>query len=149
MTQLVLDASVAAKWFLPEAGEPLAARALELLELHAEGRIGFLVPDLFWAEFANILWKAARQGRWPEHAANEALKEMRRQKLSTFAMESVIEDALELAFATKRAVYDCVYLSLALAQGASMITADERLANAVGGALPVQWLGAFRIGDFP
>jgi len=31
MTQFVIDASVAAKWFLPPSGEPLAVEALRLL----------------------------------------------------------------------------------------------------------------------
>ena len=63
MTQFVIDASVAAKWFLPPAGEPLADEALRLLAGYADGRFRFVVPDLFWAECGNILWKAVRQGR--------------------------------------------------------------------------------------
>jgi len=44
---LVLDASVAAKWFLPSVDEPLAAEAQTLLRRYANGDIEFTVPDLF------------------------------------------------------------------------------------------------------
>ena len=46
MSLLVLDASVAAKWFLPRVGEPLADEALALLRRYAEGEIELIVPDL-------------------------------------------------------------------------------------------------------
>lgn len=53
MTSYVLDAGVAAKWFLPAATEPLSREALQLLQRYAKGRVNFVVPDLFFAEFAN------------------------------------------------------------------------------------------------
>ena len=63
MTTVVLDASVAAKWFLPSPSETLRDEAFNLLGQYANGELRFIVPDLFWPEFGNILWKAARQGR--------------------------------------------------------------------------------------
>jgi predicted nucleic acid-binding protein len=60
---VVLDASVAVKWFLPASGEPLRNEALGLMRRYANGEIRFVVPDLFRAETANILWKAVRQRR--------------------------------------------------------------------------------------
>jgi hypothetical protein len=41
---VVLDASVAAKWFLPQ--EPLVPEALHLLERYVGGQLRFVVPDL-------------------------------------------------------------------------------------------------------
>ena len=63
MTTVVLDASVAAKWFRPPADETLLEEALDLLGRYTKGEVRFIVPDLFWPEFGNILWKAMRQGR--------------------------------------------------------------------------------------
>jgi predicted nucleic acid-binding protein len=73
VTACVLDASVAAKWFLPGARETLAAEAAEVLEAYAAGRLRLLVPDLFWPEVGNILWKAVRQGRMSLTSAEEAI----------------------------------------------------------------------------
>src|ERR1700691_5584168 len=106
MKLLVLDASVAAKWFLPRADEGLVDEAFHLLRRHAEGEIEFTAPDLFWAEFGNVLWKAVRQGRWSGTAATKALQQMQEQRLSTVPAEDLVEDALVIALATGRAVYD-------------------------------------------
>lgn len=141
MKLVVLDASVAAKWFLPRAGESLVDEALQLLSRHADHEIEFTVPDLFWAEFGNILWKAVRLGRWSAGAAESALQRMRELKLSIVPTAGLVEDALSIALAAGRSVYDSVYISLAVRSGVELVTADERLANAVAARLPVKWLG--------
>ena len=41
-----------------------------------------------------------------------------------------------------RTVYDSLYVALAVQSKSVMITADERLANALAAKLPVKWLGA-------
>ena len=46
MTAYILDASVAAKWFLPSAGETLTVEALQLLKDYANGRVTLAVPRL-------------------------------------------------------------------------------------------------------
>jgi predicted nucleic acid-binding protein len=138
---LVLDASVAAKWFLPRAGESLVEEAFQLLSRHADQEIEFVAPDLFWAEFGNILWKAVRLGRCSAGAAESALQRMRQLKLSIVPAEGLIEDALSIALAAGRTVYDSLYIALAVHSGADLVTADERLANATAARLPVKWLG--------
>jgi len=92
MTLFVIDASVAAKWFLPPSGEPLAEEALRLLAGYAEGRFRFAVPDLFWAECANILWKAVGQGRWTRSAAEETILALRGRSLPTTSSLDLLED---------------------------------------------------------
>jgi predicted nucleic acid-binding protein len=141
MRLLVLDASVAAKWFLPRAGESLVEESFDLLRRHAEGEIEFTAPDLFWPEFGNVLWKAVRQGRWSGTAATKALQQMQEQRLSTVPAADLVEDALAIALASGRTVYDSLYIALAVQRGAELVTADERLANAVAARLPVKWLG--------
>ena len=51
MIAYVLDASVAAKWFLPAAHETLADEAMRVLDAYVAGQLRLLVPDLFWPEF--------------------------------------------------------------------------------------------------
>jgi predicted nucleic acid-binding protein len=83
MSLFVMDASVAAKWFLPPSGEPLSAEARNLLSTYADGRVRFAVPDLFWAECANILWKAVRQGRWTVRSAQASITLLKRRPFPT------------------------------------------------------------------
>ena len=143
MNLLVLDASVAAKWFLPRSGEPLVEEALALLRRYAEGEIELIVPDLFWAECGNILWKAVRVGRVPEKAATDALSEMGHYALSTVSGRELAEDALGIALSTGRTVYDAMYVALAIKRASVFVTADERLVNSLATHWPVRWLGTF------
>jgi predicted nucleic acid-binding protein len=144
MSLLVLDASVAAKWFLPAAGETLPDEALHLLRCYTNGQIRFIVPDLFWAEFANILWKAVRQGRCTKTTANAAVAAMRDRNLPTASSRTLLAQALNLATAFDRTVYDCLYVAVAIDSKAEFVTADERLAHALALHLPVRWLGSMK-----
>jgi predicted nucleic acid-binding protein len=51
--------------------------------------------------------------------------------------------ALKIALVYDHSVYDCLYVAMAIQFKIDMITADERLANALAASLPVKWLGAF------
>jgi predicted nucleic acid-binding protein len=138
----VVDASVAAKWFLPAQGETLTDEALELLYRYTTSQIRFIVPDLFWAEFANILWKAVRQGRWTKDAADTAIAAMKDRNLPTVPSLALLEAAFAIANTFQRTVYDSLYVALAIISKAQLLTADERLARALAATLPVKWLGS-------
>jgi predicted nucleic acid-binding protein len=142
MTTLVLDASVAAKWFLPSAGESLTDEASALLKSYARGRLRLLVPDLFWIEFANILWKSVRQGRWPQASAELALRAMRQRQFPTVPSLTILEEAFAIASVFDRTLYDSIYVALAVMSKTQLVTGDERLAKALATHLPVKWLGA-------
>jgi predicted nucleic acid-binding protein len=139
LTSYVLDPSVAVKWFL-RVGEPLAAEALQLFKSYKAGEADFLVPDLFFAEFANILWKAQLRGRCDATLADAAILEVIGIGFPAFSSFSLIEAAIQIARAYQRTVYDCIYVALAVETRSEMVTADERLANSLPG-LPVVWLG--------
>jgi predicted nucleic acid-binding protein len=140
---VVVDASVAAKWFLPSTNEPLADEAFHLLHRYMNDEIRVLVPDLFWAEFGNVLWKSVRLGRCTESAARASLGSLRERNLTTVPSLTLIEKALEIATACGRTVYDSLYVALAVHSKAPLVTADEKLANALAARFPVKWLGAF------
>jgi len=57
LNSLVLDASVAIKWAMPLAREPLTDESLRLLKRYVDGEVEFIVPDVFWAEVGNVLWE--------------------------------------------------------------------------------------------
>lgn len=142
MNQLVLDASVAFKWTLPAAIEPLSSEAVRLLQRYANGDVDFIVPDIFWAEIGNIAWKGARQRRWSQKEAHEIAGSMQARQFKTVSSLSLLADALKLACAFDRTIYDCLYVALAVQSKTELITADERLATSLAAYLPVKWLGA-------
>jgi predicted nucleic acid-binding protein len=143
LISLVLDASVAIKWAIPSAREPFTDAALRLLKRYVDGEVEFIVPDVFWAEVGNVLWKGTRQGRWRQGEAEAVAADMKARDFKTVSSVVLLDEALKIAFAHDRAVYDCLYVALAVQSKTDLITADERLANAVAAHLPVKWLGAF------
>lgn len=138
----MLDASVAAKWFLSAKDESHKEAALGLLRLYVAGDVQFVVPDLFFAEFGNILWKAERLKRCSPLTADLALEAIVGRNIPSFPTGPLLKSALLIARRYGRTVYDSLYLALAVEADASFVTADERLANSARGRLPVLWLGA-------
>ena len=131
---LVVDASVAAAWVLPDEGGA-AADAI----LHRVAAEGAVVPGLLWHELRNILLVAARRGRLPADEIAPSLLRLRRLPLETVDMAAGGDAAL-IALATGRGLtaYDAAYLLLARERGLPLATADRalrRAAEAEGAAL--------------
>jgi predicted nucleic acid-binding protein len=142
LTSYVLDASVAAKWFIP-GDEPFAAEASVVLADYVAGQRSLIVPDLFWPESGNILWKAVRLGRISRPSASRALLNLQQIRIPTVPSEPYLNAAFEIAAAFERSVYDALYVAVAVSCNWSLLTADERLVNALGSKFPIRWLGAF------
>jgi predicted nucleic acid-binding protein len=140
---LVVDASVAVKWCLPAAREGFVAQAEELLNSYRRNEILFLVPDLFWVELASALWKATRRTEISPDEAMSALSFVRDLGIATVPCGDLVPQALLLAVSHGRTVYDSLYVALAMQSETDLVTADERLANALAARFSVKWLGAF------
>jgi predicted nucleic acid-binding protein len=145
MKAWVLDASVAAKWFLPPEDETLVEEALGILTAFGSGSCRLMVPDLFWSEMPNIFWKASRSGRITRKIAQEATDELISLNLETRSSKTLASEAVRLALGCNRPVYDSVYVTLAVMSGRPLLTADERLVNVLGHRFPIRWLGSVDI----
>jgi predicted nucleic acid-binding protein len=139
---VVVDASVGAKWLVLFAQEEFADRAKTLLDRRTAGEIIVLVPDLFWLEISSALCKAMRRNKCTSTEANQALSEMRQLPLQTVSSTKLVNSAQQIAIQYGRSIYDSVYVALAREARSEVVTADEKLANAVAAHLPVKWLGA-------
>ena len=143
MTRWVIDASVALKWCLPAHSEMFVSQAVELLDSYRSGDVQFLVPDLFWIELANALWKAVWKETIDHPGADTAYAKVIDLEIPTIPSYDLVPKALQLAVTNRRTVYDSLYVALAMQSQSVLITADERLANALAARFPVKWLGAF------
>ena len=143
MSQVIVDASVVAKWVLPGIHEPLAEEASQLLVQYVDDEIQLVVPDLFWAEMGSFLWKAVRARRCELSEAQTGLAELSKYRIATIPTKSHLDFAFVIATAFDRSVYDSLYVALAVSFKSHLITADEKLANALAAQLPVKWLGAY------
>lgn len=126
MKTLVVDASVAAKWFLPE---PDASAAVRLLD----GRYRLAAPDLIHAEMGNIAWKLHARGVLDAQEVSDMIEHFLLMPLEVHDSAFLLASALEIAIATQRTVYDSLYLALAVELDGTGITADERWVHNLAG----------------
>src|ERR1700675_1445922 len=116
------------KWVLPPADESLVPEALDLLRLYVQEKIRFIVPDIFWADFVNVAWKAVRIRRWTADEARSAIRDVADRNFPTVSSKDLLAAAFILANGFNRSLYDCLYVALAVATNGEMVTADEKLA---------------------
>ena len=121
--RLVVDASVAAKWLIPESDSAIAMQLLDRsYELHA--------PRVLVSEVANVLWRNAVTGSLPLFEADRLAAAVTEMSLTWDDDESICAEALRIAVELGHPVYDCMYLALARRIGAKVVTADERFVSA-------------------
>jgi len=117
----VVDASVAAKWFLPVEREPQGELARELV-----GRLAMRTTTLAFYEVGNVL--STYSGGWSEEQIGKALS----------LLLEICGDPLELAPADHRATaelalahglsfYDASYVAIANRMGRRVLSADGDL----------------------
>ena len=125
--RIVVDASVAAKWYFAEPGHEAADR---VLAARIAGEHELLAPDLIVPEFVNVLWKRVRRQECTRAAAQVVLELWEVDRPSLVASSDLATQAFDLATALDQSVYDCLYLALALEIEAPLATADRQLARA-------------------
>lgn len=129
--KLVVDASVIAKWVLPEA---MSAEARVLLDHEV------MVPDLAFAEIANLLTMRVIRGEMMAAEASRALQFVLSLNPISFPSRELVSEALAMAGNLQHPAYDLVYVALARQQGAQFVTADKRLIAKIRNlALPPSW----------
>lgn len=123
---VVLDASVAVRWVVEEAGSDEAAALLER-------DVAWIAPRLLLTEAASALRrKVADKALAPAAAAQSLdalLQAIADGVIRLIDDERVIAPALLLAVSLQHKVPDCLYLALAEREGAGIATADDRLAR--------------------
>jgi len=120
--ELVVDASVAIKWFTGEENTDLA---LKLRDAYFRDEVSLIAPDLILYEILNAL-------RYKKGVASDSLREWIRDiidmQMDFFTPNSeILEKAVESSTRWDVTLYDACYLALAELTGTKMLTADEKL----------------------
>lgn len=119
---IVLDATVVAKWYLPESDSDRA-------EALAEHEI--CAPSVVRLE---VLSAISRRHRMEGISTSDAeamiadwLEDLENSALKLWPYDEDLEQALRLSLRIRHAVMDCLYLACAMRLGTELITADENM----------------------
>ena len=141
---LVVDASVLIKFYVPEV---LFDRAERLLAKVEKGDIELSAPDLIYPEVGNMLWKKQRLKEITHSEAEEITDAILSLPLKIEASRPILPLAIDIAIACGITVYDAIYVSLAKVYETTMITADRKLADTLAKTDlkdSVTWLGSYK-----
>ena len=123
---LVVDASVAVRWYVDAPGTPAA-----MAVLHSDEAL--VAPDLVVAEVGNVVWKLVRAGQISyDHGARIAAA-LPSAFSNLVSAAGLVTRALQISSQLDHPVYDSFYIALAEASHSRVITSDQRLLGAVDG----------------
>jgi predicted nucleic acid-binding protein len=131
VSRIVVDASVAIKWYLPE---PYSAAAERLLA----GGFRLIAPDLLVAEVGNVLWKRVMRSELTVRKAQDILAALETLPLTLHPAPVLAENAMTIACGLKRSFYDSLYLALAMTADCRLVTADRKQFDMLKDASPVR-----------
>lgn len=125
MRSLVIDASAAGAWILPDEASPAGEQLLRDIT-RCEVRVA--VPPLWWYECANLVRTAVRRGRLAEADARLAVAALRRLPVTVlpWAGEGAME-VLDLALDHGLSAYDAAYVHAAQMEACELYTLDRDL----------------------
>lgn len=138
---VVVDASVAVKWFLHGSpDEQHADLALRLLEQSVLGFLTMVQPDHFVAEVSAVL------ARLKPTDAPDDLIDFLDINYRTLSSPEAYVTALDLALRYQHHLFDTLYHAVALhTPGAVLVTADERYYNKARSEGQISLLADFRL----
>ena len=124
---LVVDCSVAVKWFLEEPGD---REALALVQTGER----LIAPELIVAELVNVLWKRVTTGAIGHSQAADVPQAIPKTLAELCPLAPLAARALAIAAELRHPAYHCFYLALAETRDLKLITADRRLVARLAGS---------------
>ncbi len=121
---IVVDASIALKWLLPEPDSAMAERIAATDHL-------LIAPTLVIAESCNAVWKRLRRGEVRADHAHLVVARLPEFFDSLVGEPNLAPLALAIARTLDHSIYDCFYVALAEKESTAVVTADRRLVERV------------------
>ena len=126
--QCVLDTSVCVKQFI---SDPLTPKVNQLFGLLNNSLTEFFVPDLFYVECANVLWKYVRANLYAADQVRADLADLKDLRFQVTSTKDLITEAIQISLEYGITAYDGCYVALSQNLEVPLLTLDERLINAL------------------
>lgn len=139
---VVIDASLAAMWAVPET---YSNQALVLANQWAQEHARLIAPCLMLTEVTNAFYKRVARREMELDTGIAALHVVLEFGIEIHEEPGLHSRAMELSHQLKRpTTYDCHYLALAEIRNCELWTGDERFYNSVKETMhQVKWIGNY------
>lgn len=144
MRRVVIDASVAAKWFIEEKDTD---KALQVRDLYVDEEISLTMPVLILFELGNALRKHPSLSVEDSERALEAFLDLKIE-LRSFAESTLLKEAYRLSKDLNISFYDASYVVLAMLYEFIFLTGDEELYDKAKSSVNVVLLTDFKPREF-
>ncbi|MEG4322914.1 MULTISPECIES: type II toxin-antitoxin system VapC family toxin [unclassified Microcoleus] len=124
----VIDTNICIKLFI---ADPLTPKVNQLFDLLDDPDVKFFVPDLFYIECANVLWKYVRANLYTAELVQADLSDLKALRFQVTSTKDLISEAVQIGLDYGITAYDGCYVALAEQVTAPLLTLDERLVNSL------------------
>jgi predicted nucleic acid-binding protein len=124
----VIDTNICIKQFI---ADPLTPKVNQLFDLLDDPVVEFFVPDLFYIECANVLWKYVRANLYTAQQVQADLSDLQALRFQVTSTKTLMSEAVKIGVDYGITAYDGCYVALSEQVRAPLLTLDERLVNSL------------------
>ncbi len=124
----VLDTSVSTKQFIID---PLTPKVYQLLDHLSFPETKIFVPDLFYIESTNVLWKYVKAKLYSIDEVTRDLANLKKLALQIISTTDLMESAFLIASNYQISAYDACYVALSNLVNCPLLTLDKKLVNSL------------------
>lgn len=128
MTTYIVDATIVMNYLIKDQYTNNAKAFFD--QVTTQDRL--FVPEFCLMECANVLWKQIRFHGLSQGDAENLLKDLYQLPLKTINVKRVLPVALQIGIRHTLAIYDSIYIALALQLHAPLLTVDQKQSFAAG-----------------
>ena len=126
---IVLDASIAVKWF-NEKNEDHVENAIKIQEQKIAGLLEIIIPDLFFLEVLNAFLTKSGFGLEEISIIQQSLQKLNLKIV--YPDNVILEDTVKIASDNDLTIYDSLYITVAKVYEAPLYTEDKKILSCGG-----------------
>jgi predicted nucleic acid-binding protein len=126
MNHYIIDASVVIQRFIQQE----YTSQVRILFNHLLEGDQFYIPEFCLLECTNVIWKQVRFYGLPKEQAQLLIQDLQSIPFNVISIHSLLSSALEIGLTHQLAIYDSLYIALALQLNYPLISVDNRQVKA-------------------